>query len=129
MSMSADLRDRLKPAALAAGRIYRDERPAGSALPAVRMQVISDPRPSTMDGRQSLRETTVQFDCMGLERKDADDLAEQVITIAEQAGTVGGTSFQRSFVDSLRTYSERSTDGVVTYVSSLDLRVWHSPAA
>lgn len=129
MSMSGDLRDRLKTAAIAGRRIYRDERPAGSPLPAVRMQVVSDPRPSTMEGRQALRETTVQFDCMGTERAEADDLAEQVIALAEQAGTVGTTSFHRSFVDSLRTYSERSTDGVVTYVSSLDLRVWHSPAA
>lgn len=129
MSMSGDLRDRLKTAAIAGARIYRDERPPKSPLPAVRMQVVSDPRPSTMEGRQALRETTVQFDCMGTERAEADDLAEQVIALAEQAGTVGATSFQRSFVDSLRTYSERSPEGVVTYVSSLDLRVWHSPAA
>lgn len=129
MSMSGDLRDRLKTGTVAGARIYRDERPPKSPLPAVRMQVISDPRPSTMEGRQALRETTVQCDCMGTERAEADQLAEQVIAIAEQAGTVGTTSFQRSFVDGLRTYSERSTDGVVTYVSSLDLRVWHQPAA
>lgn len=129
MSMSGDLRDRLKAAGLAGERVYRDERPPKSPLPAVRMLVTSDPRPSTMEGRQALRETTVQFDCMGTERAEADDLAEQLITVAEQAGTVGATSFQRSFVDSVRTYSERSADGVVTYVSSLDLRVWHQPAA
>ena len=130
MSMSADLRDRLKAAAMsAAGRIYRDERPQGSGLPAVRMQVVSEDRPSTMEGRQSFRSTRVQLDCMGADRTAADDLAEQAITAAEPSGEVGGTQFQRAFVDSVRTYSDRADSGVTTFVTSIDLIVWHSPAA
>ncbi len=126
MSMSADLRDRMKAAGMAA---YRDERPSGSPLPAVLFQVVSDPRPSTMEGRQALRETTVQHDCMAGSRGEADALAEAVIALTETAGVFGDTKFCRSFVDASRSYSERDPKGVVTYVTSLDMRVWHQPAA
>ncbi len=129
MSMSADLRDRMKAAGLAGGRIYRDERPPGSALPAVRSVVTSDPRPSTMDGRQVLRETGFQHDCMALSRGEADDLAEAVIDQTEAEAVYGATNFSRSFVDQTRRYSERDPAGVLTYVTSLDMRVWHQPAA
>ena len=129
MSMSADLRDRMKAASLAGGRVYRDERPPGSDLPAVRSVVTSDLRPSTMEGRQALRETGVQHDCMALSRAEADALAEAVIVETESAAIFGTTQFSRSFVDASRTYSERDPNGVVTYVTSLDIRVWHQPAA
>ena len=129
MTMSADLRDRMEDAGIAGGRVYRDERPAGSPLPAVRMVVASDPRPSMMEGRQALRETTVQHDCMAASRSEADALADAVIAETETAGVHGATKFSRSFVDASRTYSERDPKGVVTYVTSLDMRVWHQPAA
>lgn len=127
MTMSADLRDRMKDAGIADGRVYRDERPANSGLPAVRMVVASDPRPSMMEGRQTLRETTVQHDCMAASRSEADALADAVIDATETAGTYGNTKFSRSFADASRTYSERDPKGVVTYVTSLDMRVWHQP--
>ncbi|MDO7841080.1 hypothetical protein [Sphingomonas immobilis] len=127
--MSADLRDRLKAADVAAGRVYRDERPQGSLLSAVRLQVASDPRPSTYEGRQVLRGTLVQADCMAASRGEADELAESLIAAAEPEGVVGTTRFARSFVEASRTYSDREDNGAVTYVTSLDLRVWHQPAA
>ena len=82
-----------------------------------------------MEGRQALRETGVQHDCMALTRGEADDLAEAVIVESETAGKHGATQFSRSFVDASRSYSERDPKGVVTYVTSLDMRVWHQPAA
>jgi hypothetical protein len=127
MSMSADLRDRLKPAA--AGQVYRDEFPQGVVGNRIRLQVISDPRPVTHDGDQTLRETGVQLDCMAASRGDADDLAEAVIAAACPADLFANTAFSRSFVDRVRTYSERADTGVVTFVTSLDLRVWHQSAA
>lgn len=129
MTMSADLRDRLKTAGVAGGAIYRDERPQGSPLPAVVALVASDPRPTTHDGRQALRETRVQLDCQAASRGAADDIAEAAIAAAEPAGIFGGTRFSRSFVDSQRTYSERSDAGVTTFVNSLDFLIWHEPAA
>lgn len=129
MSMSADLRDRLKAADVAGGAVYRDERPQGSALPAVILLVVSDPRPSTYEGRQVLRETRVQLDCQAASRGAADDIAEAAIAAAETAGIYGATRFSRSFVDSQRTYSERSDASGTTFVNSLDLMIWHAPAA
>ncbi len=129
MSMSADLRDRLKTAGVARGAVFRDERPQTSALPAAVLLVVSDPRPSTHDGRVSLRETRVQVDCMAASRGEADEIAEAVIGAAEPAGIVGKTRFARSFVDGSRSYSSKPDNGGTTFVTSLDLFVWHAPAA
>lgn len=65
---------------------------------------------------------------MSSNRGDTDDLAEAVITTSCPAEQAGATIFSRSFVDQSRSYSERADTGVVTYVTSLDLRVWHEPA-
>lgn len=129
MSMTEDLRDLLKGAQIASGRVYRDERPQTSGLPAVRMQVISDERPVTYEGRQTGRPTRVQFDCMGTERSQADQVAEAVIAAVEPRQIFNATKFVGAFVDGSRTYSDRAADGPVTYVTSLDMIVWHQPAA
>lgn len=129
MPMTAALRDRLELAAVAGGRVYRDERPAGTTLPAIRLQMVSDPRPSTYEGRQDLRATTVQIDCMALSRGAADQVAEDAISAAEGEAEVDDTHFLRSFVDSARTYSERDSAGILTFITSLDMIVWHKPAA
>lgn len=128
MSMSAALRDRLKAAGVAKGSVYRDERTQGSTLPAVVLLVVSDPRPSTHDGRQALRETRVQVDCMAASRGEADEIAEAVIATAEQPGIVSGVRFSRAFVDSSRTRSDKPASGGTTFITSLDLMVWHQPA-
>lgn len=129
MSMSADLRDRLIAAGIAGGRVFRDVATSGAARPFVILQVISDERPSTYEGRTQFRVTRVQADCQALNRKDADDMAEAVIAAAEPAGIVGTTKFTRAFVDSLRTYSESQSGTGTVYVTSLDLLIWHAPAA
>ena len=127
--MSADLRDRLIATGVVAERVYRDERPQGSPLPCVRLQVVSDPRPSTYEGRQAMRSTSVQLDCMGTSRGLADAIADAMIDAAEPGATVGTTKFTRAFVEASRTYSDRADDGVLIFVTSLDLAVWHQPAA
>jgi hypothetical protein len=129
MSMSADLRDRLEAAGVAGGAVFRDVAPSGRDRPFVILQTISDPRLSTYDGRQAFRETRVQADCQALSRKDADDIAEAVIAAAETGGTFGTTKFTRAFVDSLRTYSDSQSGTGTIYVTSLDLMIWHAPAA
>ena len=65
---------------------------------------------------------------MATSRGEADAIADAVIAAAEPAGTVGTTKFSRAFVEASRTYSERADDGVVTFVTSLDLAMWHQPA-
>jgi hypothetical protein len=129
MSMSADLRDRLEAAGVAGGAVFRDLAPSNAMRPFVILQTISDPRPSTYEGRSRFRETRVQADCQGTSRKQADDIAEALIIAAEGAGTFGTTKFTRAFVDSLRSYSDRESGTEPVYVTSLDLQIWHAPAA
>ena len=129
MSMSADLRDRAKVADVAGGAVYRDERPQGSPLPAIVLQVASDPRQTTYDDDASLRETRTQADCMAASRGDADLLAEALLAAVLPRGVHGSTRFSRSFVASSRTYSDRVAAGGTIFVTSLDLSVWHQPAA
>lgn len=129
MSMSADLRDRLEAAGVAGGAVFRDVAPSSRPRPFVILQTISDPRPSTYEGRTTFRETRIQADVQATSRKQADDIAEALILAAEGSGTVGATKFTRAFVDSLRTYSERQSGTETVYVTSLDLLIWHAPAA
>jgi len=128
MSMSADLRDRLAASGLP-GKVFRDEATQGTPLPRTILLVVSDPRPSTYEGRQQVRETRVQIDIQAASRGQADAMAEQAIAAVEAGGTFGTTKFQRAFVDSARTYSDRQAATGTTFVTSLDLMVWHAPAA
>lgn len=129
MSMSAAFRDRTKDAGIAGGRVFRDERPQGTPLPAVRLQVVSDPRPSTYDGPQRGRGTLLQADCMGGSRGEADAVAEALIALWSAPVIAGEIRFERCFCERLTTSSERSDDGKVTFLTSLDFRVWHQLAA
>ena len=127
MSMSADLRDRLTAAGLP-GKVFRDEAVQGTSFPRTILRVISDPRPSKYEGRQQVRETRVQIDFQATSRGQADAMADQAIAAVEVGGTFGATHFQRAFADNVRTYSEREQGSATTFVTSLDLMVWHSPA-
>ena len=71
----------------------------------------------------------MQVDCQSGTRGEADAIAEAVIAAAEPAGIAGGTRFLRAFVDSQRAYSNRPDTGGTIFVNSLDLLVWHQPAA
>lgn len=53
--------------------------PQTTALPYVRMQVISDPRPIHLKGYDGARETRVQVDCFATTSVEADALAAAII--------------------------------------------------
>lgn len=129
MNMTADLRDRLIAAGVAGGAVFRDERPQKHRGGAVTLFTVSDPRPSTYDGVDTARETRVQFDCYGDTRGAAQDLAEAVIAAATPRGTHGGTHFAGAFVAGSRDLTERPPGGALEYRQSLDLLIWHLPAA
>lgn len=137
MSMREALRRRLVEspavAAIVADRVFWDERPQASALPAIVLQVVSDPRPQTMKGFQAARATRVQADCMAQTGPAGGGpaivaaLVEAVIAAVAPAAQVGGTAFSRSFVDAARDLPERTEHGIVNR-TSLDLIVWHATA-
>lgn len=127
MSATSDLRDALRAApgvtARVGQRIYRDQRPAGSALGAVVLLLVSDPRPLAFDGPQSLRRARVQIDCLASSRGDADDLADDVITAINGRALTGAGAIESIGVINVRADSSRDPDAT-TYRTAIDAMVW-----
>lgn len=129
MRVSADLRDALKAAEVAGGRVYRDERPQGAALPAVVLQVISAPIEPLMKGEQPLGETRIQANCLADSRGSADLLRAEVLAARPLRAVVGETSFRRIMADGGREDSDRGQDGKTIFRATIDLIVWARPAS
>lgn len=66
-------------AAAVASKIKWGFVPQSTALPYVRLQVISDPRPIHLKGYLVARETRVQADCFGATAAEADAAALAII--------------------------------------------------
>ncbi len=128
MSMTADLRDHLKAQGVAGGRVYRDVRPQGSTLPAIRMQQITDTVSPLMKGDDSLRETLIQIDVFASSRGEADEIGRAVEQARPVRATIGSTDFRRVFIDGGDTDSENPASGGTIYRTRIDLLVWHRPA-
>jgi len=129
MSMTADLRDLLKDAGVAGGRVYRDLRPAIAGLPAVTLQTISEPINPLMKGEDALRETRVQVNCYADSRQGADDLRDAVLAARPTRSVSGGTNFRRITAEGGRSGSDTADAGLITYWTMIDLMIWHRPAS
>ncbi|MFS0736934.1 DUF3168 domain-containing protein [Sphingomonas sp. 1P06PA] len=132
MSITAAIRDRLKAQSVAGGRVYRDERPEGTALPAAVIYLVSSPAVSTLDGRRDYQRSRIQIDCFAAGRGAADDLADAVVAAVEATFEAAGVRVDRSFIANRRGDSDRRKEvsgepGGTTYRTMLDLSVWHSP--
>jgi hypothetical protein len=127
MSMTADLRDHWKAVPIAGGRVYRDERPQGTVLPAVWFQVITGARDALMKGEHALNPTRLQVNCLGDSRGAADELAEAVLGARPLRAAVGDTHFSRLIVDNIGEDSERQETGGTIFRTRIDLIVWHRP--
>lgn len=130
--MQEQLRSRLLAdgtvAALVGTRVDWSVRPQASLLPAITLQMISEPRPATMAGTMNTREARVQVDVWGKTYSDARLGARAVISALEPEATVGPVRFLRSFVDGDRDMPEDTELGVVFRVS-VDLKVNHTVSA
>ena len=133
MSISAVLRDVLRDAdavqRLVADRVYRDERPQSDSLPAIVILLISDPRPLTFSGPQSLRRAWLTIECLAASRGEADAISESVITEID-----GRALSDRPVVESTRIIDVRNdssrTNGDLTTIfrTAIDVMVWHYPS-
>lgn len=113
------------PVATAVGtRVYWVNRPQGSALPAIRLQTISDPRPEHLQGYDAARVTRVQADCFATTYGAARQLAEKVVTALAEPATVGGVIFGHIKAEGPRDLGEDTTSGFV-HRASMDLLVEH----
>ena len=106
MDFQGALRARLT--GLAGGRVYWVDRPQTSALPAITLQTVSDPRPQHLKGFNELRPTTVQIDTWGDTYAAAKSLMDSVIAAVVPENTSNGIRFDRAMVDGVRDLGERS---------------------
>lgn len=131
MAISAVLRDALKAAAIvndaAGGRIYRDERPQGDPLPAIVILLVSDPRPRTFSGPQSIRRARLQIDCLARSRGVADELAEAVINAVDGHALAALPTVESARVVDTRNDSSRDSPAT-TFRTAIDVMVWHYPS-
>lgn len=131
MDMQGALRARLLAAApvttLVGTRVYWVDRPQASALPAIVLQVISDPRPQHLKGFEDLRETRVQMDVFGSSYAQVRTLAEAAIAAVVPENTSNGIIFNRALVDGARDLGER-TETMFIHRHSTDLLIWWQSA-
>lgn len=112
MSLEAALEKRIRmtPALVArAASIGWSARLAG--LPAIRLQVIADPRPQTMKGFQRARPTMVQIDVYAKDRAEAVAIRELCIAHLTPSAQIDDVHFQRATVDNVRPGSEPEQSG------------------
>lgn len=128
MDMQGALRARITGAATTAGtRVYWVDRPQTSALPAVTLQTISDPRPQHLKGFDELRSTRVQVDCWADTYAAARSLMEAVLAAVVPENTANGIRFDRSMVENSDDGGERAGDKFV-HRQRVDLIVFWATA-
>jgi hypothetical protein len=99
--------------------------PQGTALPYIRLQTISDPRPAHLQGYESARVTRVQCDCFAASYGAARGLAEKVIAAVAVPATVGSIQFGFVKSEGPRDLGEDTPNGFI-HRASLDLLVEHA---
>jgi len=121
----AGVRSRLIAAATSAGsRIYWVERPQLSALPAVTLQTISDPRPQHLKGLDGARPTRVQVDCWAATYAVALALARACIGALQPPTILAGKKFGQATIEGQRDLGE-DQNGTLIHRQSVDLIIWH----
>ncbi len=115
-------------AAVVGTKVYWSFVPQGTALPYIRLQTISDPRPEHLKGYETARVSRVQCDCFSAKYLDARSLADKVIGAVEFPGVTGGVHFGRVKAEGPRDLGEDVAGGTFTHRASLDLLVEHKLA-
>lgn len=133
MAISAVLRDVLRDAdavqSFVAERIYRDERPQADPLPAIVIQLISDPRPLTFSGPQSLRRAWLTVECLSTSRGEADAIAETVVVEIDGRAVVERPEVESTRIIDVRNDSSRANGALATtFRTAIDVMVWHYPS-
>jgi hypothetical protein len=109
-------------------RIYWVKAPQGAAMPYVRLQTISDPRPVHLQGYQGARVTRVQADCFAATYGAARGLAEKIITAVSTPDDVGGVHFGFTKAEGPQDLGEDVAGGTFVHRASVDLLVEHKLA-
>jgi len=135
MDMYQALRSRLLTgdgmAALVSNRVDWDLRPAGKPLPAITLQVITDPDEQTYEGPQVLRSTLVQMDIWAIDRATTVAIKKTALPAILPAVRMDGIRFEQSFVNDSQDTTETATVSSIgtstVFRTRVDLRVWSAP--
>jgi hypothetical protein len=128
MDMQGALRSRITGAATTAGtRVYWVDRPQAAALPAVTLQIVSDPRPQHLKGFNPLRRTLVQIDCWASSYGAGAALKDAVLAAVVPEATGNGIRFDRAIVESSDDGGEKAGE-VFVHRQRIDLAVWWATA-
>lgn len=84
-----------------------------TALPAVSLQIIADPRPQHLKGFHSTRATDVQIDIWAKTVETGAPLREQIITLLVASAESEGVQFQRAMITNVRAGAEQQQSGPV----------------
>lgn len=127
-----DLLARLKAAAgvsaLAGDRLFWGFVPQGTAMPSVRLTVISDPRTEHLEGYDTARRTLVQVDVFAARYRPAREAALAIIAALDAPGTQGSTRFGRIKAEGPRDQGEDVPGQGFIHRARLDLLVEHTAA-
>lgn len=128
MSWEVAVTGRLLDAPAVAGlvkkRVDWTVREQGAPLPAIVLELISDPRPQTHDGPDSIRWSRVRAKCLAATRAGAIALRNEVIPALVPAGAFGGVWFDNSYVDQVRDLGGDTETGFV-HCDGVDFILWH----
>lgn len=111
-------------AALVGTRVDWTVRQQGAPLPAIVLELITDPRPQTHDGPDSIRWSRVRAKCLAETRAGAVALREATIPALVPAGEFGGVWFDNSYVDQVRDLGGDTETGFV-HCDGVDFILWH----
>lgn len=92
--------------------------------PAIVLETISDPRPQTMDGFDSIRPSRVQANCYAPTKAAASTLREAVIAALIGSGEFSGVWFDRAEIENIRPAGGETVDGYIDG-ESIDFIFWH----
>ena len=106
------------------GQIHWRIVPQGTALPYIRLSVISDPRPEHLQDYHRARLTIVQVDCFAKKWGEAREIAEAVKGAVALPATHDGIRFGRTKAEGPEDRGEDTAQGFIHW-ARLDLRVEH----
>lgn len=112
-------------------RISWMDRPQEDQLPAISLQVISDPRPTHLKGFDGARYTLIQCDCWAERYETTVAMGRAVIAALKNPATIDGKKFGNALVEGQRDLGEEPGSAndrfdIFLHRQSVDLRIWHA---
>lgn len=106
-------------------RLFPEEIPQGTKLPAVSFIKISDIKDHTYSGQSKLEQPMFQFTVFASKKSEARAISNQIKnTLCDYTGTIGGIFVQYIRLENELSNLEKSPDGIIkVYTESLEFEI------